>query len=112
MSDTERDPNFPRMLFQVGDQEEMHGGRFNYILVHDNDALEAMIDSGWYMTTCHAKEAAGKPVQAVAETVAIGEDGALLDRSALEARATELGVKFDGRTSDRKLNTLIIEKLG
>jgi hypothetical protein len=32
-------------------------------------------------------------------------------RDELEAKAQELGIKFDGRTSDKKLNSLIEAKL-
>lgn len=105
---------FPRMIYQVGDQEEMHGGRFNYVIVDDASALEAMLESGWYLTTCEAKEAAEATAEPVAEPALIIADPnvSLLERPSLEARANELGIKFDGRTSDRKLNTLIIEKLG
>lgn len=87
--------DFPRMIYQVGDQAEIHGGSFNYEIVQDQDALDVMLANGWYLTTCEAKAAAEpKPVES-AETP--------LSREEIEAKATALGVAFDGRTSDAKL---------
>jgi hypothetical protein len=53
----------------------------------------------------HAQE-----VEAVATTTE-PEDDAAPTREELEAKAQELGIKFDGRTSDKKLNSLIEAKL-
>ena len=39
-------------------------------------------------------------------------DDAPPTREELEAKATELGIKFDGRTKDKKLGQLIQDKLG
>ena len=40
------------------------------------------------------------------------QDDAPPTRAELEAKATELGIKFDGRTKDKKLGQLIQDKLG
>lgn len=86
--------DFPRMIYQVGDQEEIHGGRFNHETVHDQDALEVMLANGWYLTTCEAKAAAAMPAEPIEKT---------LTREEIEAKASALGIQFDGRTSDAKL---------
>ena len=39
------------------------------------------------------------------------EDDALPTREELEAKATELGIRFDGRTKDKKLGQLIQDRL-
>ena len=39
------------------------------------------------------------------------EDDAAPTRAELEAKATELGIRFDGRTRDKKLGQLIQDKL-
>jgi hypothetical protein len=53
-------------------------------------------------------EAAAK----AAESQAIApEDDALPTREELEAKATELGIRFDGRTKDKKLGQLIQDRL-
>jgi D-alanyl-D-alanine carboxypeptidase len=40
------------------------------------------------------------------------QDDAPPTREELEAKATELGIKFDGRTKDKKLGQLIQDRLG
>lgn len=54
------------------------------------------------------EQAAAKVVQIVEE---VPEDDAPPTRAELEAKAKELGIKFDGRTSDKKLGQLIQDKL-
>lgn len=41
----------------------------------------------------------------------VPEDNAAPTRAELEAKATELGIRFDGRTKDKKLGQLIEDKL-
>ena len=53
-------------------------------------------------------EAAAKAAEAQA---VIPEDDALPTREELEAKATELGIRFDGRTKDKKLGQLIQDRL-
>ena len=62
-----------------------------------------MLANGWYLTTCEAKAAAEKPAEPIEKP---------LTREEIEAKASELGIQFDGRTTDRKLSALIAEKLG
>lgn len=54
------------------------------------------------------EQAAAKVVQIVEE---VPEDDAPPTRAELEAKAKELGIKFDGRTGDKKLGQLIQDKL-
>ena len=53
--------------------------------------------------------------QAAAEVVeavdTAPEDDAAPTRAELEAKATELGIRFDGRTKDKKLGQLIQDRL-
>ena len=53
-------------------------------------------------------EAAAKAAEA---QVIVPEDDALPTREELEAKATELGIRFDGRTKDKKLGQLIQDRL-
>lgn len=99
--------DFPRMLYQVGDQVELNNGWFNYIIVDDQDALDILLNNGWYMTSGEAKDANIAPAP---EPVVV--DDATPTRAEMEAKAAELGVKFDGRTRDAKLLSLITEALG
>lgn len=84
---------YPRMLFKVGGPHEIHGGRFDYVIVTDEDAEEKALASGWFLTTGEACE---KKDSLVA-------DDAPPTRAELERKATELNIKFDGRTTDTKL---------
>lgn len=48
---------FPRMVYQAGGNEEIHGGRFGTLIVHDTDELDAALAGGWQLTTAEAAEA-------------------------------------------------------
>ncbi len=57
-------------------------------------------------------EAAAKAAAQVVEVEDIApEDDAAPTRAELEAKATELGIRFDGRTKDKKLGQLIQDRL-
>lgn len=57
-------------------------------------------------------EAAAQAAAQVVEVVeAAPEDDAAPTRAELEAKATELGIRFDGRTKDKKLGQLIQDRL-
>jgi len=53
--------------------------------------------------------AAAAQAQEVVDTAP--EDDAAPTRAELEAKATELGIRFDGRTKDKKLGQLIQDRL-
>jgi len=74
-------------------------------LVHDESEFNAALDRGFFASVPEAiegksAEKAGKP-----------QDDAPPTREELEAKATELGIKFDGRTGDAKLGKLIAEAI-
>jgi hypothetical protein len=100
--------DFPRMVYQAGGTEEIHGGRFATHIVNDEDELEAALADGWHLTTCEAKAAAEKPA---AGASAAGDDGKSDDtpptRDELKAKATELGLTFPGNVSNAKLFEMI-----
>jgi hypothetical protein len=54
---------------------------------------------------------AAAAAQAAAAQAIVPEDDALPTREELEAKATELGIRFDGRTKDKKLGQLIQDRL-
>jgi len=58
-----------------------------------------------------AAAAAQAEVQAVEVVETAPEDDAAPTRAELEAKATELGIRFDGRTKDKKLGQLIQDRL-
>jgi hypothetical protein len=61
------------------------------------------------------REQAEAAAQAEAQTVEVvdtaPDDDAAPTRAELEAKATELGIRFDGRTKDKKLGQLIQDRL-
>jgi hypothetical protein len=61
------------------------------------------------------REQAAAAAQAEAQAVEVmdttSEDDAAPTREELEAKATELGIRFDGRTKDKKLGQLIQDRL-
>ena len=58
-----------------------------------------------------AEAAAQAQAQAVEVVEAVPEDDAAPTRAELEAKAKELGIRFDGRTGDKKLGQLIQDRL-
>jgi hypothetical protein len=58
-----------------------------------------------------AEAAAQAQAQAVEVVDEAPEDEAAPTREELEAKATELGIRFDGRTKDKKLGQLIQDRL-
>ena len=88
--------------------------------VADQDELAAHLEQGWHSTLAQAAAAFLNPpvpvLEASAEPV-VGEivtpaDDAPPTREEMEAKARELGVKFDGRTSDARLLAKIDDALG
>jgi hypothetical protein len=92
---------FPRMVYQAGGTEEIHGGRFGTLIVNDADELDAALADGWHLTTTEAKAAAAKPEARVLD------DNDPPTRDELKAKATELGLAFPGNVSNAKLAEMI-----
>jgi len=101
--------DFPRMLYCAGGAEEIHGGRFATLVVHDVDELDAALASGWFMTTPEAKAAAEKPVSSAPTTAAttIPDDNAQPTRDELKRKADELGLTYAGNISNANLAALV-----
>ena len=95
------------------------GGTYDFKGV-DSETIEDALNEGWFKTLPEAIE--GKHIiEGVFEetkdeipSIEVSElkgDEAPPSREELEQKAKELGVKFDGRTSDRKLLELINDEL-
>jgi hypothetical protein len=70
------------------------------------------IDGINYRLLREQEEAAAKAQAQAVEAVDIApDDDAPPTREELEAKATELGIRFDGRTRDKKLGQLIQDRL-
>lgn len=86
---------FPQMLYKVGGPHDIHGGAFDTLLVGDAGALEAALADGWHETTTQAAAPVEEPPT----------------RAELEQKAEELGIKPDGRWSDKRLAAEIEAKM-
>jgi hypothetical protein len=88
------------------------GCTYDAIGVKDADELKAALAKGWHKTL---PEACGlvkaEPAAPQAAPVAIPEDDAPPTRAELEEQARRLGIKTDGRWSDRKLAAAIADAM-
>lgn len=97
---------FPQGLFKPGDLP-LAGLMLSCLEVHNEDELAAALADGWFEDPNEA-DAFGKAEAAKAAAL-VGQAGGTSDttepptRAELEQKATELGVKFDGRVSDKTL---------
>jgi hypothetical protein len=96
------------MLYKSPGPHEIHGGHFDYTIVDADEegAVEAAKANGWFETTDEAKAAADE-----AKVKREAELNAPPTRAELEAKANELGIKFNDKTSDKKLADLIAASL-
>lgn len=95
--------DFPRMVYRVGTMVVLESGSYDWRIVSEADWPQAQAD-GWHLDQYAAKDAA----QAAAPEP---DEADPPTREELEQKATELGLKFDGRTGDKRLAALIAEKL-
>jgi hypothetical protein len=90
---------FPRMVYKTGNMALLESGKYDFRIV-TSDEYEQAIKDGWHLDQYAAKAAAEQPVQSPEPT-----------RDEMEQKAKELGLKFDGRTGDKKLLAMIEEAL-
>jgi len=95
--------SYPRFVFKNGGPLQRAGGSYGHLLVQDETEHAAAVKAGWFETLPEAIE--GK-VESTVEP-----DDAPPTRAELEAKATELGIKFDRRLGDKRLAELIREHL-
>jgi hypothetical protein len=95
--------DFPRSLFKSPGDQWVGGGSFAIEHVEDLAQYHAAKKAGWFDSVPEALESfrSGK--------VAEPEDNAPPTRAEMEQRAKELGIKFDGRTTDAALLRKISE---
>lgn len=110
------------MLYKMPGPHQFNDGGYDYIIVDAPD-VDSNLEQGWFKTPAEAKAAhefisaatagamktaAPMDTQQANETLI---DNSPATRAELEAKATELGLKFDGRTGDKKLGEMIEAKL-
>lgn len=96
----------PRMVFQFPstrpDPARLQDGAYDTLIVDEGEegAVDAAVADGWYLSPMEARAAAeGSSSETVSDAPAT--------RAELEAKATELGIKFDGRSSDKTIAAAI-----
>jgi hypothetical protein len=109
--------DFPRMLYRAPGALQIHGGNFDTLTVADADEQDAALDDGWALSTPEALDAkaareaaAAAAVEAQAEAVAqqaLSDDTRPPSREELEQMATNLGLPFSARVSDKKLAAMV-----
>jgi hypothetical protein len=93
----------PTMLIKYPGPHQFQDGKYDYCILPDEDVDEALTE-GWARTPPEARaiHEASKVVPA---------DNAPPTRAELEAKARQLGIKFDGRTGDVNLAKAIKDAL-
>lgn len=106
--------NFPALVYKSpgGYSYPKTKKTYSVASVETEQELSEKVAQGWFATR---EEALGLVVAPVVQVVEMPESPKTEDyeptRAELEQKATELGIKFDGRTSDKKLLKLITEGL-
>ena len=80
------------------------------VFVADED-VPAMLKAGWHESIAAASVAPTSAPQEVEVPQFVPSDDAPPTRDELERKARDMGLKFDGRTSDRKLAAMIADAL-
>lgn len=100
--------DFPTIMYRVpGPHKKPRGGTYAYRGAADQEEFDALISKGWFPS--YEEAAAGKTARKVVEEPI--DDVSAPTRDELEAKAKELGVSFNTRTSDKKLAERIAEAL-
>lgn len=99
--------NDATMLYRPGGEHEIHGYMVSYVVV-DSGSVDELLDTGWFRTPTEAGLSA--VIASLPEIVEVPMD-APPTRAEMEQKANELGLKFDGRTSDKRLAVMISDKL-
>jgi hypothetical protein len=92
---------FPQALYRMPGVEMLDLGGFTTVLAHNEADREAKFADGFHATQEEAKAAFEGAVQTANAPT----------REELEQKATELGIGFNGRTTDAKLAAAIDAKL-
>lgn len=105
--------DFPTIVYKTPGPFSGNGFTYATLGVKDASGLKAALDAGWHRTLpeAAAPKAKAAPVAPVAPAV-IPSDDAPPTRAELEAKALDLGIKFDGRTPDATLARKIADAMG
>ena len=98
----------PKLVYKSpGSQYGPEGKTYSWAGVKTQEELDGKLADGWHLTMSEAITPKQTEIK-----VEIPEDTSEPTRSELEEKATQLGLKFDGRTPDGKLGQKIVDALG
>lgn len=98
--------DFPTTLYRTpGPHRKPRGGYYAYKGAADQAAFDDLISKGWFPSY---EDAVAGTIKAVEKPV---DEVSAPTRQELESKASELGVSYDGRTSDKKLAERIAKAL-
>lgn len=89
--------DFPTLVYKAPGTHQRAGGTYSYLGIDDDASLKSALTSGWFRTL----------PEAIAGEHDLPVDESAPTREELEAKAIDLGIKFDGRTSDKSLGEKI-----
>lgn len=102
--------DYHELVYKCPGEHHAHGGvTYKYRAVNSEDELNKCLSDGWHASLIDAVDAFKNPNPVIEKP--IPPDNAEPTREELELKATELGIKFDGRTNDAKLLKMINERI-
>ena len=106
---------FPKMLYRFPAQgvndHALQDGTYDTMIVGSPEQESDLFAQGWRTTPADSRQADIDARIAAEQAAAAAAAAALPTRAELEQKATELGVRFDGRTSDKALTDRIRAQL-
>ena len=100
----------PTLVYKSpGSQYGPEGKTYSWAGIKTQEELDGKLADGWHLTMSEA--ITPKQTEIKVEVDPVPADNAPVTRVELEHKANELGLKFDGRTSDNKLLERIEEAL-
>ena len=113
---------FPRFVYLSPGNFRRGKSSYRYVSVNSLEEHDAYLAQGWSTSADLAIDRANAPTPtpapasvptpAPAPAPAVPEDNAPPTRAELETKAREIGLRFDGRTSDRTLLRRITQAIG
>lgn len=104
--------DYPKYVYRKTSFKREDGSAFDTLLVNSDDEFASALKNGWHNDVISALTPKNQLARIDDDVSAVLADDVPPTRAELELKAVELGIKFDGRTTDRKLSVLISEALG
>lgn len=104
--------DYPKYVYRKAAGKREDRSAFDTLLVASDDELVSALKNGWHHDVISALAPQDQPAAIPDDLSVVADDDLPPTRDELETKARELGLKFDGRTSDRKLSAMIDEALG